>query len=171
MFLAKLQYFEEMSENPIINWFQSDDELCNIVNRIAAAGKSLEEQALEAFHQLSAHFNLPKYPEDISEQDYERFDEMGVDDPRSVFQEATIFNYLEPEEDPRGIVMVALYNVKNGIFSDVNKCAEKHFGSVPKEYMFCYVGDGFAGKLHFLKTGESWFNIPGVKSATKVINH
>jgi hypothetical protein len=159
-----------MTENPILDWFKSDDILCDIVNEISATGKNLEEQALDAFHRLSDHYDLPKYPENFSDKYYERFQQMGVDDPRSVFEEATLWRYLEPEDDPRGIVMIALYNVRHGKFLDLNECAQKHFGSIPKEYMVCYTGEGFAGELHFLNPGESWFDLPGSKSACKVIN-
>lgn len=161
---------ETISENPILDWFKSDDALSDIVNRITATEKSVGEQALDAFRQISDYYDLPKYPENFSDKYYERFEQMDVDDPRSVFEEATICKYLEPENDPRGTVMVALYNVKHGKFIDLNACAKKHFGSIPKEYMICYIGDGFAGELHFLHSGESWFDIPGAKSANKVIN-
>lgn len=161
-----------MSQNLILDWLKRDEELCNIVNKIDATGNSFEEQAFDAFHLLCEHYDLPKYPEDFTDKYYTRFEKMGIDDPRSVYEEATIFNYLEPNEDPRGKVMVAIYNVKNGKFIDINECALKHFGSkesIPKEYSVCFIGEGFAGRLHFLKPEESWFDL-GAKSANRVIN-
>lgn len=159
-----------MTENPIQTWFESDKQLFEIVSRIASTDKDIKEQALDAFHQLSEHFNLPKYPDNFSDEDYKRFEEMGIDNPRSVFEETTLFSYLNPEEDPRSIVMVGLYNIKNALLIDTNECAEIHFGHVPKEYILCYVGNGFAGTLHFLQEGESWFDIPDVRSASKIVN-
>ncbi len=159
-----------MSENPILKWLQSDQTLCNIINQIDAGGNSFEEQALASFHQLAEHYDLPKYPGTFTDKHYSFFEQLGINEPRSVFEEATILKYLDPDDDPRGLVMVALYGVKNGLFTDINECAKKHFGpnKIPKEYTVCLVGDGYAGQLHFLQAGESWFEL-GARSAIKVI--
>ena len=158
-----------MTENIILDWFNEDEQLSNMINAIDAT-KSLEQQALDAFLQVSTHYGLPKYPADFNDEYYERFEKMGIDNPRSVFEEATILKFLEPDEDPRGLIMVALYNVKNGTFIDIDEAAIKHFGSqeeIPSNYYVCFIGDGFAGQLHFLKETESWIEL-GAKSMIRV---
>jgi hypothetical protein len=62
-----------MSQNLILDWFQNDEQLCRIINQISATNKSLEDQALDAFHQLSELYDLPKYPADFTDEHYERF--------------------------------------------------------------------------------------------------
>lgn len=148
-----------MSDNIIQDWIDSDPALLKIITQISATEKSFEEQALEAFHRLSTLYDLPKYPGELSDAQKEYFSRLGIDDPRSVFEEATIITFLSPDEDPRGIVMQALYNIKHGTFIDMNECALVQFGSaekIPDRYVASFTGDGFAGTLHFPGAGESW---------------
>ncbi|MFZ1527491.1 MAG: hypothetical protein WAT19_01995 [Ferruginibacter sp.] len=102
-----------MADNPIDNWYSSDKRLKNIIDILSLSDKSPFEQATEAFYQISELYNLHKYPDDITEDDYKKYEDEGLDNPRTVFEEVGIIRYLEPEDDPRGIVLFALYNIKN----------------------------------------------------------
>ena len=158
------------SDNPILDWYSQDEQVKSVIDGLSVSGKTIEEQAAAAFEELSEAFDLPKYPHSFTEEHYDRFSGMGIDEPRSVSEEAAVIRYLDPEEDPRGIVMLALFHVLNGIQVPIQECAIKHFGGkrkIPKEYMVCFPGEGIQGKLHFLKEGESWFEL-GASSAIKI---
>jgi len=106
-----------MSEenNPIVDWINTDEKLRAIIERLNDSGLSEKEQADIAFDEISDIYGLHKYPESFTEEDYKRFEEQGIDDPRSVYEEVGIIHYLEPNDDPRGIVLFAIYNIKNGL--------------------------------------------------------
>lgn len=160
------------SSNPIQDWYTSEERIQQVIDTLSSSGLTEEEQAKAAFDQVADAYDLPKYPQDFTDAHYERFSEQGVENPRSVFEENTILSYLEPEDDPRGIVILALYNVHHGIQIPLNECAKKHFGGkrkIPKEYMVCFIGETIYGKLHFMKDGESWTEM-GARSAMKIIN-
>lgn len=161
-----------MADNPIDEWYFSDEKLKSTIDTLSSSGKSPFDQAKEAFYKISKLYGLPKYPEDISEDDYKKYEEEGIDNPRTVFEEVGIIRYLEPNDDPRGVVLFALYNIKNRTYMDINFCAERHFGSkkkIPDSYMVYYTGQDADSKIHFLKAGESWAK-EGVKYASKVLN-
>jgi hypothetical protein len=79
---------------------------------------------------------------------------------------------LELDDDPHGVVLCALYNIKNKTYIDINICAERHFGgkrNIPHSYMIYYTGQDADGKLNFLNEGEQWSK-DGVKYASKIVN-
>src|SRR6187431_1268048 len=91
-----------MSNNPIDEWYGSDEKLKEIIDSLSFSNKSPEEQAREAFYQIANLYELHKFPDDITEDDYKTYEEEGIDDPRTVFEEIGIIRYLEPDDDPRG---------------------------------------------------------------------
>ena len=161
-----------MTNNPIDEWYLSDNRLKNIIDTLSISGKSPFEQAKEAFYQISELYGLHKHPDEISEDDYKKYEEEGINNPRTVFEEVGIIRYLEPEDDPRGVVLFALYNIKNRVYMNIDICAERHFGSkqkIPKSYMIYYTGQDADSKLNFLTAGETWTK-EGVKYASKVLH-
>ncbi len=160
-----------MTTNFVENWYSTDNRLKEIIDKITLTNRSFEEQAKEAFTLVSDMFNLPKYPDDITEDYYAQCEEEGIFEVRTVFEEVGIIRYLEPDDDPRGIVLFALHNIKHKTYMDIDYCAIKHFGGkrkVPKEYMVYYTGEDSDSKLNFLNDGESWLK-PGVRCASKII--
>lgn len=160
-----------MSANPIDVWYSTDSKLKEVIDRIGSSGKSALDQAKEAFFELSELYGLHKYPDEITEEDYKNYEDEGIDSPRTVFEEVGIVRYLEPNDDPRGVVLFALYNVKNRGYVNIDDCAEKHFGKgkIPQSYVVYYTGQDAESKLNFLKEGESWTK-EGVKYASKIIS-
>ena len=157
--------------NPIEDWYNSDEQIKNIIDRLSSSGMTNEEQAIAAFEEISVAFDLPKYGHSFTDAHYARYEELGMESPRSVFEEAAVIRYMEPDEDPRGIVILALYNVHNGIQLPIEECAEKYFGGkdkIPTQYMVCFLGENIDGKLHFLEPGESWIDL-GARSAMQII--
>ena len=83
-----------MADNPIDEWYFSDEKLKSTIDTLSSSGKSPFDQAKEAFYKISKLYGLPKYPEDISEDDYKKYEEEGIDNPRTVFEEVGIIRYL-----------------------------------------------------------------------------
>ena len=158
--------------NPVDNWYNSDTKLKAIIDSISQQDKTALEQAADAFELVSNAYDLPKFPDSFTQELYDKYEAEGVDFPRSVFEEVGILRFLEPNDDPRGIVLCALYNTLHRTYTDRSICALRHFGSkqkIPKEYMIYYTGDNAESKLNFLATGESWAK-PGIKYALKILN-
>jgi hypothetical protein len=158
-----------MTENPIEIWLLSDARLKQHIERISSSGMSEFDQAKTAFYELSDFYGLKKFPEDITEEEYENYLEAEGSDPRSVFEEVGIVRYLDSSEDPRGIVMVAIYNILNRDPLDIDNCAEMHFGkAIPKSYVIYFTGQDADSTLNFRKDGESWHK-EGIKYASKIV--
>jgi len=122
--------------------------------------KSPEEQAGFAFDRLCEIYDLPKMPEDLER--YESYYEKnGIDDPRSVFEEHTLLKFLEPNDDPRGLVLSSIYHVKNNFGVDYINVAEKEYGNeIPENCQIGIKGDGLNGQVIFPeKEGKSWFDL------------
>jgi len=158
-----------MTENPIEIWLLSDARLKEHIERLSSSGMSEFDQAKTAFYELSDFYGLKKFPEDITEEEYENYLEAEGSDPRSVFEEVGIVRYLELSEDPRGIVMIAIYNILNRDPLDIDNCAEMHFGkAIPNSYVIYFTGQDADATLNFLKDGESWHK-EGIKYASKIV--
>jgi len=158
--------------NPVIDWINKDEKLRTIIERLSNSGLTEKEQADIAFDEISDAYDLPKYPDSFTEDDYKRYEEAGINDPRSVYEEVGIIHYLEPNDDPRGIVLFAIYNIKNGFKIDITEAARRHFKSkkkIPSEYMIYFLGDKSATIMHFLNNEKSWFDT-GAKYASKILN-
>lgn len=161
-----------MTDNPLELWYSSDKKFKEIIDKLNESGKSPFDQAKEAFYILADLYQLPKYPEDITDDDYIQLAKKGINKPRSVFEEVGIFRFLEPDDDPRSVVISAIYTLKNRTYVNINLCAEQHFGGqeyVPQSYVVYYTGNDADGKLNFLTDEESTWLKEGVKYASKII--
>jgi len=112
-------------------------------------------------------YELPKIPREIENQDQEN--EENYYDSRSVFEEHALIKYLDPDDDPRGRVLAAVYNVKNNVGVDYMEVAIKEFGSkIPKNLLIGVLGEGFHGNVVFpQKEGKSWYEL-GCKVCAKL---
>jgi hypothetical protein len=153
--------------NEIQKWIDEDKELSKLLTDIQLEFESVEEQAIEAFHKVTSHFNLPLMPEDKGQFENE-YEQRGVVNPRSVFEEYTVLNFLAPDDDPRGRVLSAIFHVKQDIQVDYHYVAEKQFGSnIPKELLIGMRGEGLKGELIFpLLEGKTWTQL-GCKFCVK----
>ena len=128
-------------QNGFEKWITTDEDLNTILEKIEATNLPVTEQAEMAFHQLCEVYKLPKLPENL-EHFTEYYENKNIDilDVKSVYEELAFIKYLEPEDDPRGLVMFAIYNVKNNE-SIVSEVENKFFGNkVPKEYWLGFKG-------------------------------
>lgn len=139
------------NDNPIQSWAEGDPKLLSLINEINQTQLPIEEQAEIAFHKVSALYGLPKLPEDAEELEEETGQEVV-----SVYQELGLVKFLEPDEDIRGLVLLALYNVKNKLTVGLEEIYKK--SGMKKERGICFKGENSKVTISFLQEDESWFD-------------
>jgi hypothetical protein len=158
--------------NPLSRWIENDPKLQAIIQRISDTGKSFEEQAKVAFYEISEAYRVPKYPLDITEADQQLAETQGLDKPTTVFEEFAKIKYCYPEDDVRGMVLMAIYNAKHQMLFDITECAKVHFGSkrkIPKSYMVYFLGEDIESRLYFPVEGDKSWTEMGAKTASRVV--
>ncbi|WP_147273608.1 hypothetical protein [Pedobacter chinensis] len=138
--------------NPIKNWIDNDSILTSVLVEIQNMNISIEEQAEAAFHKLCEMYRLPKMPANINEYDE---DELESEDT-SVYQELGLLKFLEPNDDLRGLVLVAVYNTLNKITINLDEVYRK--AGVSIHALICYKGENSRVNISFLSDSESWFD-------------
>jgi hypothetical protein len=116
----------------LANWIRSDKKLHKIINEAESKGNSAMEQAEIAFPKLCQAYNLPQYPEDL-EKFYDYYEKINVDDPRSVYEEFALIKYLNDGDDPRSMLLAAVFSVINNLSIDLKDILIKVNGEFPKE--------------------------------------
>ena len=137
---------------------QETPNLSDILVEIQSIDDTLEEQAGIAFDRISEFFDIPKMPIDKRKY-YDFYRENGIDEPpRSVFEEHALLKYLKPGDDPRGLVLSAIYHVVHNVGIDPLYAAKKAFGdNIPSPYQIGYRGEGINGVLVFPQLEDkSW---------------
>tara|TARA_A100000171_G_scaffold39305_1_gene38912 strand:- start:1350 stop:1826 length:477 start_codon:yes stop_codon:yes gene_type:complete len=153
-------------ENPIQAWINEDKTLSDLLVEIQSLNITVLEQAEVAFDKLCELYDLPKMPEDI-EKYKAFFEEKGIEEPSSVFEEHALLKFLEPNNDPRGLVLTAVYHVKKGLRVDYEEIAEKEFGkNIPKDLQIGIRGTGIQGEVVFPTIeNKSWIELGCVVNA------
>lgn len=154
-----------MTDNPIIDWYSKDQWLCDFLVSIDQKKLSDEDAAKEAFYTIAEHYKLPKFPEDV--------DDGNGGEGRSVFEEMAIIKYMFPEDELKGAVMLALYNVYNNDYIPIDEAATLYYGDhdkIPKDYMVYYFGKDVDASVKFDIGNLSWIEA-GVMLMKKVINN
>lgn len=154
---------ELLSENIIQQWIAEDKKLNDALIEIQNLGLSENEQAEVAFHQISDMYQLPKMPNDIIDEDEDIVEiytgEEEDYDPSSVYQELGLIKYLNPDEDPRGNVLMAIYIVKNKLHVDIDDVYLKKYGSKKKTSGIGFKGENTDVEIVFVDKGKSWFEM------------
>jgi len=145
-------------ENPVLNWINSDKELSDMLVKIENLNISINEQVEIAFHRISDFYGLPKMPEDI-EYENEEDDNNKEFEQTSIYEQFGLLKYLHDDEDLRGVLLSAIYFVKNGYVADIDEVYKKYYS----KNKLPIVGIGFKNinssvELVFVKEGESWFD-------------
>lgn len=156
-------------ENPVQLWIQSNEQLARLLEEIETSGLPESKQAELALDKLCEMLDLPKTPADL-ERYADYYQKHQIDEPRSVFEENALLNYLYPEEDPRGILLAAVYNVKHHLGVDLDEIAAKEFGAdFPDGCLVGIKGNGIYGEVVFpQKEGKSWVDL-GCITVTKIV--
>jgi hypothetical protein len=140
-------------------WVQSDEILSNLITTIEAQSGNDEEAALAMFNRISLLYQLPKKFYDITDEIYDAYTELDRQ-ASCVLAELAVINYLEPHENIKNNVLVALYTVFLKERIDVFLAAVKHFGSwesVPTSFYVYYFGKDIDAHIKFdIPEGISW---------------
>lgn len=134
---------------------------------IEISSVSYQEMAERAFHALPSLYNIPKMPSDISKEEEIMGDDIKDMDKRSLFEEFTYLKYFADEgEDLRPLVLLAAWNILNGMNVDLSQIAEREFGpNIPEECQIAIRGEGINGELVFPdKENKSWFHLGCIKN-------
>jgi hypothetical protein len=153
-----------LTNDEIQKWIDSDKEFSDLLVEIQNLNISVNEQVEIAFHRISDFFGLPKMPEDI--QDAYEDEEEDIDNDNywfeqtSVYEQFGLLKYLHDDQDLRGVLLSAIYFVKNGYVADTDEVYKKYY-SKNKLPIF---GIGFKNinssvELVFVKKDESWFDL------------
>jgi len=158
---------------PFGKWVATNPKLTELIEMLDNSNKPFDEQAKIGFYEISELLGVPKYPEEISEEDYEKYEIKGIENPTTVFEEIGKLRFCMPTDDIRGIVLLAIYNSNYGLPYGIDNCAQVYFGSIeqiPKDYIVYYSGQDIDSMIHFLEESESWTK-PGIKYAVKIVSN
>ena len=122
-----------------------------------------------AFHALPSLYNIPKMPSDILNEEAEETigDDAKDMEKRSLFEEFIYLKYFADEgEDLRPLVLLAAWNILNGMNVDLSQIAEKEFGpNIPEECQIAIRGEGIKGEVVFPdKENKSWYHLGCIKN-------
>ncbi len=147
--------------NEIQQWIDSDKVLSDVLVEIQEMPISLQEQAEVAFHRISEMYGVPKMPEDIVYDNDEESESITSDNPEqsSVYEQLGLFKYLHPDDDPRGLVLAAIYAVINNLSIDMGDIYNKKYGrKTPTLYGIGWIGENSKVEIIFIEKGESWYD-------------
>jgi hypothetical protein len=142
--------------NQIQEWINEDDKLYNLIIEIQSSDKNPNAQAEIAFNKLCALYDIPKMPEDIITLEHNL---ENIDNQRSLFEEHALIKFLAPEnEDPRGIVLSAAYNILHNNLVNYYEVAKKEYNNeLPEVCEIGVSGNGHDSKVVFFqKETKNW---------------
>lgn len=158
-------------ENPIENWIMEDSVIADILSSIEQCSLNDADAAEKAFYQIGNYLKLPLLPADITEEDYDSYEDLNLE-PHAVLIELALINYMFSDENIKENVVLAIYNVYNKCYTAFEEAAVIHFGDeskIPEEYFIYFFGNSVDARLSFsLPTGQTWVEA-GAKLAVKVI--
>lgn len=149
------------NNNPIQDWIDNDKKLSSILVEIQEMSIQIEEQAEIAFHRVSETYHIPKLPEDIEVGD-RGYDDEDMEEPISVYHHLGIIKFLNPENDPRGNVLSAIYFAKEKLEIDyeiVFSEALKSGIDITQITGIGFLGENSYVKIVFVKHTESWYEL------------
>jgi hypothetical protein len=148
-------------ENPLLTWIEEDTKLSNALLDIDELGLSSIESAKIAFFKIAELYNLPKNPEDITEENYAEHEKDNLQEPRSVVEEMAIINFMASKDDDiKSLVLSALHNIYFKTYIDINEAAIIHFGTeknIPNDYTVYFFGSDINAVISFIiKENKTW---------------
>jgi hypothetical protein len=143
-------------ENPIQKWINNDDELYSLIIEIQSSNKNPNQQAENAFNKICDLYDIAKMPENAItiEEKTE-----NINNSRSLFEEHALLKFLAPDnEDPRGLVLSAAYNIINKNIVNYYEIAKKEYNNeIPKTCQIGISGTGYHSKVVFFeKETKNW---------------
>ncbi|WP_298116675.1 hypothetical protein [Flavobacterium sp.] len=144
--------------NPLQKWINEDIELLQILDEIEIIAKSEKEKALIAFHKISEHYSLPKYPCNIETRDTIQVDDFHLFDQISMYEALGKIIFADKNsENLKSNVLLAAFIVKNKFEPNIDEELDTFLGN---EYLmgFGYKGKDVDVEMIPIKEGESWID-------------
>jgi hypothetical protein len=156
MFIFFSDKQNNMSDNPIIDWYTKDQRLCDLLVTIDQQKLSEKAAARKAFYEVADLYNLPKFPEDVQEDD--RIDSFGEECKNvSVYEQLAIVKWMHPENTLRANVLLAALYVYKRFYSEIEEAAAEYYGTsddIPKTCYACFYGKDVDVKVRFCKPNK-----------------
>jgi hypothetical protein len=155
-------------KNPIEDWINNDDNLYNLIIEIQEKNNSPQEQAEIAFNKLCSLYDIPLMPLEMN-SGFSSSEEKKIS-KRSLFEEHALLKFLAPEnEDPRGLVLSAAYNIINNKTIDYIEIAKKEYEDhLPDLCQIGISGNNYnSNVIFFEKETEDWTEL-GCKTITTI---
>ena len=150
-----------MKDNAFAIWVNKDEKLQNLIMEIESTDKSLTEKAELGFEKLCELYQIPRMPSDNVNQELDdsESNEM-IRSERSLFEEHAYIKFLsDGTDDPRGLVLSAVYHILNGLEIDLGHIVKKAFRK-KKECLVALRGEGYHGEVVFPeKEDKSWIEL------------
>jgi hypothetical protein len=128
--------------NPIVEWYTNDQKLCDLLVAIDQQNLTEHEAARKAFYEVSALYNLPKFPEDVSEDD--KLDDFGeICKNVSVYEQLAIVKWMHPENTFRANVLLSMLYVYKKFYPQIEEAASEFYGTfddIPEACYACFYG-------------------------------
>lgn len=151
-----------LNVDPIQEWINSDKELFDILVEIQKMPISIEEQAEVAFHRISDLYKIPKLPDNIPDNEVDEDEE----EQTSVYEQLGLLKYLNPNDDIRGLVLSAIYCVKEGFGADASSIISEMFNDDSDNAGIGHIGENSNVEIIIVKKSQSWFDL-GCKMFTR----
>ncbi|MNQ78037.1 hypothetical protein D3C85_929390 [compost metagenome] len=70
-----------------------------------------------------------------------------------------MLKFLEPHDDPRGVIVLAVFHVKNDIGVDLKDVFAQAPDKLPEIPRLGIRGEGLDTEIIFIKDNENWFDL------------
>lgn len=159
-----------MSEHPIVEWYTKDKKLADLLVSIDRETIDAKEAARKAFYKVAAMYDLPVFPEDVTNDFYKHdcFNEPARN--TSLFEQLAIHKTISPDSDLRGAVLAACLAVYERMYYTVEEAAAEYYGThddIPEHYHVYFIGKDVDVKLKFSNSE----NLKLVKQARLAEHH
>lgn len=149
----------------IQEWINKNQVLSDTLVEIQEMDIPPHSQAEIAFHRISDNCKVAKLPEDIiyTEED-------SVSEITSVYENLGLLKFLEPNDDPRGRVLAAIFYTANNYRIDLIDVFIKKYGNnYPKNIGIGFINENSHVEIIFIGPEQNWFDL-GCKLFLKLPN-
>ena len=149
-------------------WVSLNPEIEELLFEIQNMPIPIQDQAQIAFDRLAELLGLMKDPGEIN-QNENKDEDNESQSQRSLFEEHALLKYLEPDNDPRSLVLSSVFHLFNGAGVAYEDIANKRYdGVIPQDCIIGIRGQGINSEVVFPREeNASWYEL-GCKTAIKI---
>ena len=140
-------------------WVESENGLSEKLTIWYESHLSPEEQARKALNHLMESYDLPQFPMDIDERDWEDAGDSWYL-PISIFEQIAQLKFVEPENnDLRYLVLNSAYLIRHKLQIDMSQELGQFLGEEELQGLGYRGEDIFDAEIIPVKKGESWSDL------------